>query len=53
MRKQRIDKLKTEARALGNLLRIKSENCGPQEWERMQYLRTEILKRTITKTAAS
>jgi hypothetical protein len=52
MRSTRIDKIKNEAIALGTLLRVKHENCGTEEWERMQYLRTEILKRNIKKAAA-
>lgn len=37
------DKAKKEAVALGKFIQAKPEYAGPEEWERLQYLRTLIL----------
>lgn len=42
----RINNARSEARALGKMLQKIPGNCGREEWERLQYLRTIILTHT-------
>jgi hypothetical protein len=42
----RINNARSEAKALGKMLQKIPGNCGREEWDRMQYLRTFILTYT-------